>query len=216
MSDLIDELLHMAADGAGKARPLAVAEVIRRGNRRRARTIGQRSLGGLSVLGIGAAVVMTGVLHPVHGAAGNPASSSANTATTLTETAQSSAGRLNVQVEYRDAAHGKIQPLSITIAGKVKAAKKRAGISIAFGPVVSFGSAQSPGCRPRRMVAVFGFVRVSNNGGFAESLSRRQIISIIHGDLCGNEALRVGVTNDQQPTDAGLDNVLTAGLVLTR
>lgn len=214
MSDLTDELLHMAADGANQARPLPVADVIRRGKRRRARAIGQRSLSGLSVLGIGAAVVMTGVLHPVHGAAGHPASSSANTGTTLTETTRSSAGTMNVQIKYRDEARGEIQPLSIIFAGKSKAVKKHGFITVAFGPVVSLGPAQGPGCPPKgKSGAVALGVRVNKNGSFAGSLSRPLIATITRdGNLCGNEIMRVSLMKNAGPGS----NIMTAALILTR
>jgi hypothetical protein len=75
MVDLTSELQQMADDAARQARPLAAAEVIRRGDRRRRRSITRLSLGGLSATGVIAAVII-GVIallpashpasHPAH------------------------------------------------------------------------------------------------------------------------------------------------------
>jgi hypothetical protein len=61
MVDLTSELQQMADDAARQARPLGVAEVIRRGDRRRRRSITRLSLGGLSAIG-GVAAVIIGVI----------------------------------------------------------------------------------------------------------------------------------------------------------
>jgi hypothetical protein len=58
MVDLTSELQQMADDAARQARPLAAAEVIRRGDRRRRRSITRRSLGGLSATGVIAAAII--------------------------------------------------------------------------------------------------------------------------------------------------------------
>src|SRR5580700_1427651 len=58
MSDLTSELQQMADDAARVARPLAAADVIRRGDRRHRRSITRLSLGGLSVTGAIAAVIV--------------------------------------------------------------------------------------------------------------------------------------------------------------
>jgi hypothetical protein len=75
MVDLTSELQQMADDAARQARPLAVAEVISRGDRRHRRSIMRLSLGGLSATGVVAAVII-GVIallpashqasHPAH------------------------------------------------------------------------------------------------------------------------------------------------------
>jgi hypothetical protein len=75
MVDLTSELQQIADDAARQARPLAAAEVIRRGDRRRRRSITRLSLGGLSATGVIAAVII-GVIallpashpasHPAH------------------------------------------------------------------------------------------------------------------------------------------------------
>jgi hypothetical protein len=58
MSDLTSELQQMADDAARQARPLAAADVIRRGDRRHRRSITRLSLGGLSATGAIAAVIV--------------------------------------------------------------------------------------------------------------------------------------------------------------
>jgi hypothetical protein len=58
MSDLTSELQQMADDAARVARPLAAADVIRRGDRRHRRSITRLSLGGLSATGAIAAVIV--------------------------------------------------------------------------------------------------------------------------------------------------------------
>jgi hypothetical protein len=58
VSDLTGELQRIADDAARRARPLAAEEVIRQGNRRRRRFFMWQSLGGLSVVGIVAVVVL--------------------------------------------------------------------------------------------------------------------------------------------------------------
>lgn len=58
MPDLTSELQRMADDGARRARPLAADDVIRHGDRRRQRTVMWRSVGGLSMAGIIAAVAL--------------------------------------------------------------------------------------------------------------------------------------------------------------
>jgi len=75
MVDLTSELQQMADDAARQARPLAAAEVIRRGDRRHRRSITRLSLGGLSATAAIAAVII-GVIallpasrqasHPAH------------------------------------------------------------------------------------------------------------------------------------------------------
>ena len=57
MVDLTSELQQVADDAARQARPLAVAEVIRRGDQRRRRSITRLSLGGLSATGVVAAAI---------------------------------------------------------------------------------------------------------------------------------------------------------------
>jgi hypothetical protein len=58
MVDLTSELQQIADDAARQARPLAAAEVIRRGDRRHRRFITRLSLGGLSATTVIAAVII--------------------------------------------------------------------------------------------------------------------------------------------------------------
>lgn len=114
MSDLSDELRQVAADGASQAIPLAVADVIRRGNRRRRRTIAQRSIGGLSAAGLSAVAIFTGATgHPQA-----PASSTAGGGlTTFTETASSSAGKITVNVKFQGPGAKRVRIISLTYSG---------------------------------------------------------------------------------------------------
>jgi hypothetical protein len=74
MVDLTSELQQMADDAARQARPLTAAEVIRRGDRRRRRSITRLSLGGLSATGVIAAVIIGVIaLLPVSHPASHPA-----------------------------------------------------------------------------------------------------------------------------------------------
>jgi hypothetical protein len=123
MPDLSDELRRVAADAASRATPAALADVIRRGNRRRRRVIGQRVAGGLSVLGLSAAVLVTGA---VHGPAGPASPSAGARVTALTETTSSVAGKMTIQVRYRPAARHGIgsRLLSITYSGSSDASAR--------------------------------------------------------------------------------------------
>ena len=71
MSELTSELRRMADDAARQARPPAVAEIIRQGDRRRRRSLTRQSLGGLSAAGIAGAGVALGLgltgSAPAHG-----------------------------------------------------------------------------------------------------------------------------------------------------
>ena len=71
MSELTSELQRMADDASRQARPLAAAEIIRQGDRRRRRSLARQSLGGLSVAGVAGAGVALGLgltgSAPAHG-----------------------------------------------------------------------------------------------------------------------------------------------------
>jgi hypothetical protein len=110
--DLSDQLRAVADEGARQARPQAVADVIRRGNRYRQRTIAQRSLGGLSVLGLGAAMIMTGAAghHPAPAAASGKSSSLA----TVTSQATTSAAKISIDLKYRHLAKSKDEFVSLS------------------------------------------------------------------------------------------------------
>ena len=61
MSELTSELQRMADDAARQARPLAAADIIRQGERRRRRSLTRQSLGGLSAAGVVGAGVALGL-----------------------------------------------------------------------------------------------------------------------------------------------------------
>jgi len=71
VSELTSELQRMADDAARQARPPAVAEIIRQGDRRRRRSLTRQSLGGLSAAGVAGAGVALGLglagSAPAHG-----------------------------------------------------------------------------------------------------------------------------------------------------
>ncbi len=106
------------ADAAGsQARPLAVTDVIRRGNRHRARGIAQRSLGGLSVAGIGTAAILTGAAAH-HQAVPAAASGTSAGVVTMTERIDSAAGHMTLVVKFRREPHGMLKPISATCSGR--------------------------------------------------------------------------------------------------
>ena len=74
MVDVTSELQQMADDAARQARPLAAADVIRRGDRRHRRSITRLSVGGLSATGVVAAVIISLIaLPPASRQASHPA-----------------------------------------------------------------------------------------------------------------------------------------------
>lgn len=133
MPDLSDEMRELAADAAYHAQPMAVADVIRWGNHRRIRAIAQRSIGGLSAVGLGAAVLFTGTTHHL---GGNPAAASgAVSGNTLTATTVTAAGDLTTQVKYQYEPAGKIKILSVSYSGDLKVVSKKHGfVLFEFGP----------------------------------------------------------------------------------
>jgi hypothetical protein len=115
MTDLSDELRSVAADAASQARPMAIADVIRRGNRRRRRTITQRSIGGLSVAGLSAVAIFTGTAG--HLAAPASSSTAGRGVTTLTQTASSSAGMMTIRVKYQGPGLRHVRLISLSYSG---------------------------------------------------------------------------------------------------
>src|ERR1700726_3987813 len=71
VSELTSELQRMADDADRQAGPLAAAEIIRQGDRRRRRSLARQSLGGLSVAGVAGVGVALGLgltgSAPAHG-----------------------------------------------------------------------------------------------------------------------------------------------------
>ena len=78
MSELTSELVRMADDAARQARPPAMADIIRQGDRRRRRSLARQSLTGLSAAGVVGAGVALGL---------NPAGSAPEHATGTIRTA---------------------------------------------------------------------------------------------------------------------------------
>jgi hypothetical protein len=133
MSDLNSQLRQAADEAAGQARPMAVADVISRGNRRRQRVIAQRSLSGLSAVGIGAAFIFTG------GASSAPApeAGSAGHVITVTETTSSAAGKMSVVIKYADRPHGRISISSLAFSAHSNTVIKHAFLEITLTPSVT-------------------------------------------------------------------------------
>jgi hypothetical protein len=170
MSDLSSQLRQVADDAAGQARPMAVAEVIRRGNRRRQRVIAQRSLSGLSAVGLGAAIVFTG-------AAGNPSapesgSAAASHGITSTEQTTSAAGKISVVVKYQDERHGKIKILSLTFSAHSKAVIKHPSLEVTLQETGKKGSTRG---------AVFITGTEATGQNFTGSVPRKVIATLEKG-----------------------------------
>lgn len=163
MSDLASELRQVADDAACHAMPLPAADVIRRGDRRRHRTIVQRSLGGLSAVG---AATVAGVMIFAGAPAANPAAAgSAGTAPgtiKVTGTASAGAGNITLNTAYRITRRGKVRVLSVTYSGHVNARISRAELELIFQP---------PANHPRLAgyVAII-LVQHFDHGNFAGSL----------------------------------------------
>src|ERR1700683_356135 len=135
MSDLSSQLRQVAGDAAAQARPLAVAEVIRRGNRRRQRVIAQRSLSGLSAVGIGAAFVLTGATsHPTA-----PESAAASRELTATEQTTSALGKITIVVKYTDESRARLKLNSIAYSIHSNAAVKHPQVVLTFRQVDAGG-----------------------------------------------------------------------------
>jgi hypothetical protein len=120
MSDLTDDLRHLAEAAAHQARPLPAGEVIRRGDLRRRRTIAQRTAGGLSAIGV-VGVAGSMLLSSTPAGPGSPAAAGAvKDGITLTETTTSAAGIMTVTVRYRLEPHRKLQLLAVRFSGASK------------------------------------------------------------------------------------------------
>ncbi len=184
MSDLSDEMRQLASDAAAQARPMAIADVIRRGDRRRTRTIAQRSLGGLSAVGLGAAVLFTGVTHHP---ASNPAASGTVAGDQVLNVSTSSAnGILAMRVKYRDLAHGKIKIESVTYSGSTKKALKFPGLMFTFGP----------GLTPGNESVFVGFavgLKPSQLHHFSGSLPRSIVKTLGRGSLAESGSLGISL-----------------------
>jgi hypothetical protein len=222
MSDLTSELRRMAEDAARQARPAAVADIIRRGERRRKRTIAQKSLGGLSAAGVAAAVIFIG---SAGGAPPAPAASAARGGTTLMQTTSSPAGHMKIQVKYRAQAHGRIELLSLTFSGDARKAARTPVFIVKFTPGAGAlaGSAGSagPSRRGRGPLPshVFFFV-ISLRGEhhvFSGSLSADDIVATRrNGGLVDGELTHVvfGSITPIGPHKSRVHTQLREGLIL--
>jgi hypothetical protein len=176
--DLTDEMHQLAADAAATARPMAVAEVMRRGSHRRTRMIAQRSIGGLSAIALGA-VVFTGVIHQ---AGSNPAASGAagrgDSSVSVTQT--TAAGQITLQVKYQVLPTGKLKLLSVAYSGDSKKAltKKNSALTFIFGPGLNSGK--------NTISAVFiASSHLSGSHHFSGSLSAKTINDVNKNGVLG-------------------------------
>lgn len=185
MPDLTDEMRQLAADGAAYAHPLAITDVMKRGNRRRARTITQRSIGGLSAVGLGAAVLFTGATHHL---GGNPAAaSSAVTGNTITTTSTTSAGDITMRVKYKYLPKRKIRIESVVVTADTRKLVKNPSAVFIFGPGLS------PSAK-----ATYTFIGVGTQPNSGHHFTGSLPISILgrlglHGAIAGNGSLRVSL-----------------------
>jgi len=219
VSDLTDEMRQLAADAATHARPMAVTEVIRRGNRRRTRTVAQRSIGGLSAVGLGAAVLFTGVTHHL---GSNPAASgSVPGGNTVTVTSTSAAGSLTMAVKYLYRPAGRIKLVSVTYSGDSKKVKKNPILIITFGPGLD--------TKPNKPSQSFGIVlklHASQLHHFSGSLAAKFLRTLNqHGRLAGNGSARIVLGSrkkltsqpaHKKPVTDKVTQSMTAVVILTR
>jgi hypothetical protein len=217
VSGISDELLKVAQDGAAAARPITAAEVIRLGNRRRTRTIAQRSLGGLSVVGIGMTAIFTGAVH-------SPLAPLSSTAlhgeSTLTETTSTAAGTMTVQVKYRNEGRSKVELVSATFSGVTKAAVRQPQLLVAFGaptPPLTGPARNMSG----RSLVVAASIRPESVYKFTGSLSENVIgLTRRLGGLVSNGTLQVAFVSAQRANESSRSisfahPILSAGLILT-
>ncbi|HXS64006.1 MAG TPA: hypothetical protein VN767_14225 [Streptosporangiaceae bacterium] len=219
MFDLNDEMRQLAAEASHNARPMAVTEVIRRGNRRRTRTIAQRSIGGLSAVGLGAAVLFTGGAHHLGGA--NPAAAGATSGgNTLSVSSTSALGNISMRVKYVDLPTGKVHVVSVTYSGDLKKAPKRGSVEIEFGPGLATG-------KPAKPTEVFFGIDAPLRPGqhhFSGSLSGKRLAGKGRLIVSGNSSAGISVEPPIPWTPAGKNSgdlkpakrTLTAIGILTR
>lgn len=190
MFDLTDEMHQLAADAASAARPMAVTEVMRRGNHRRTRMIAQRSIGGLSAIALGAAV-FTGVTHQ---AGGNPAASGAAAhGDTVAVTQSGAAGQLTLQVKYQVLRGGKFKLLSVTYSGEShQKLTKKSEVLAWFGPGLN------PPAKPGAIAAFFIPLHPSSPHNFSGSLSAKTIRFVNKGNSLGHNG---SITVTLEPSD---------------
>jgi hypothetical protein len=206
VSDLTGELQAMADHAAHQARPLAAADVIRRGDRRRRRTIAQQSLGGLSVAGVAAVAILAGVAGGVPVA---PASSSGASPAghTLAETTSSRAGDMTISAKYLYEPHGRIKLLSVTYSGDAQVAVRKPSLLFEIGagnPQVAPPATNRQQRQSTNLRGIFLFfvnLRPAALHDFTGSLPARDIALLNKtGDLSGGETLSVTLSSGAKPT----------------
>lgn len=169
MPDLFDELRRLADEAAQKARPLPAPDLLRRGDRRRRRTLVQRSAGGVVVAGL----LATGVLAATTGSAG-PAS------TVRSGSVAGKAGSLTITVRYQQRPHERLAIRSVTVSGNCPHAVSDPLVTVVFGP--------NTAARATLARASFG-IRVHPNraGDFTGSLPAHDVLVLSQSDLTGRE-----------------------------
>ncbi len=190
MADLTNELRQLADSAAHQARPLPATEILRRADRRRRSAIAQRAAGGLSVLGlIAALIVTTGTTSSLAGSGGRAApaaSGSAKNAISMTETVTAAAGTMTTQTRYALGTRGQVKLISVTFSGHSKHAVKNAFVVFYFGPSLS---------KPASKRSTFFFaipVKLSPAHDFSGSLPGKDLTKIRQrGPLPGEEPISV-------------------------
>ncbi len=208
MSDLNSQLRQVADAAASQARPIAAAEVIRRGNRRRQRVITQRSLGGLSAVGIGAAVVLTG-------AASNPSAPAASSASaahgiTVTEKTTSALGKLSITLKYADERHAKVNITSLAYSAHSKAAIRHPALLLTLRPTAT---------SKRGTLTAFAFIMLTpgDRHNFAGTVSSN-IFASVHNSKGTAAGVQITVSLVNHPSKKHISinvrSVLQDGLII--
>ncbi len=193
MPDFTNELRQLADSATAAARPLPATEVLRRGDRRRRISIAQRAAGGLSVLGLIAAVIVTtGNTSSLAGPSSPTApatSGSTQNSISMTDTVTATAGTMTIQAEYLLGTGGRIKLISVTFSGHAKHAVKNSKVIFNFGPNLAATSFSAR----KRSIFFYGIsVKLNSAHDFSGSLPARDVTKIRqHGGLFGNEPLAV-------------------------
>jgi hypothetical protein len=190
MSDLTDELRQLSDDAARHARPQAITEVIKRGNHRRYRTIAQRSIGALSIAGLGAAVLFTGAFSNATSSPGAAAAGGASSKGVITQTQTTSLNgmTLTVKISYRNEPKSTVKVISLTYSGSIKTPPSSLALTIQFGPPLRKSTI---GRQNWDLLVVFGHKHQSH---FAGSLTAANIrILSVHKPIPATESVNVSL-----------------------
>jgi hypothetical protein len=202
MSDLSDKLRQVADDGASQARPPAVTDVIRQGNRRRRRTIAQRSIGGLSVAGISAAAIFSGAAGSPASPAAAAASSAARGVSTLTERTASTAGTMTMVVRYRGGAHQSIRLLTISYSLHSTVRLNHATVTLSLKPAPNVPT-----------YVLVGLVPSAAKHSYSGSLSDKAIGKVTNA-LFDGATLKLALTNGKGSYTRPGPQLMQEGLIL--